>query len=96
MFAGNPRHAAVIGYGSGMSAMAMLTHSEVGPRGLPEEYAGLVTTTSFLYRYNSTSSNRNRGRAHRFYKFFLGKDVMKSAPRCCSRSSSSRLTSRCS
>ena len=52
-----------------------------GPGGVPEEYAGLVTTTSFLYRYNSTSSNRNRGRAHRFYKFFLDKDVMQSATR---------------
>jgi spermidine synthase len=29
MFAENPRRAAVIGYGSGMSAMAMLTHPEI-------------------------------------------------------------------
>lgn len=52
-----------------------------GPRGLPEEYAGLLTTTSFLYRYKSTSSNRNRGRAHQVFKLFLDHDVMKSAPR---------------
>ena len=52
-----------------------------GPLGLPEEYAGVLTTTSFLYRYNSTASNRNRARAHAFYKIFLGRDVMKSSPR---------------
>ena len=52
-----------------------------GPNGLAEEYAGLVTTTSFLFRYNSTGSNRNRGRAHRYYKFFLDRDVMKSFTR---------------
>lgn len=52
-----------------------------GPGGLPEEYAGILTTTSFLYRYKSTSSNRNRGRAHQVFKLFLDHDVMKLAPR---------------
>jgi hypothetical protein len=52
-----------------------------GPLGLPEEYAGVLTTTSFLFRYNSTASNRNRARAHAFYKIFLGRDVMRSSPR---------------
>ena len=52
-----------------------------GPNGLPEEYAGLVTTTSWMTRYYSTSSNRNRGRAYQYYKFFLDHDVFKSGSR---------------
>lgn len=52
-----------------------------GPAGLPEEYAGVLTTNAFLYRYGSGSTNRNRGRAHQFLTMFRGIDVMKSAAR---------------
>ncbi|MCA9539267.1 MAG: hypothetical protein KC620_10300 [Myxococcales bacterium] len=52
-----------------------------GPDGLPEEYAGLVTTNAFLYRYRSSSTNRNRGRAYHFQVMFRGLDVMKAAAR---------------
>lgn len=52
-----------------------------GPAGLPEEYAGLLTTNAFLYRYRSSSTNRNRARAHHFLRLFRGIDVMKSAAR---------------
>lgn len=52
-----------------------------GPAGLPEEYAGLLTTNAFLYRYGSGSTNRNRGRAHQYLTMFRGLDVMKSAAR---------------
>ena len=52
-----------------------------GPDGLPEEYAGILTTNAFLDRYGSTSTNRNRGRAYHFYKYFRGIDVMQSAVR---------------
>ncbi|MCB9551048.1 MAG: hypothetical protein H6705_04025 [Myxococcales bacterium] len=52
-----------------------------GPAGLPEEYAGLLTTNAFLYRYGSSSTNRNRARAHHTLKLFRGIDVMKSAAR---------------
>lgn len=45
------------------------------------EYAGVLTTTSFLFRYPNTETNRNRKRARYFYQHFLGFDIMQSAPR---------------
>lgn len=45
------------------------------------EYAGILTTTAFLYRYPDTGSNRNRKRARYFYKHFLGFDIMKDSVR---------------
>jgi hypothetical protein len=45
------------------------------------EYAGVLTTTSFLYRYPNTETNRNRKRSRYFYKFFQGFDILKSAQR---------------
>jgi len=48
MFAGNPRHAAVIGYGSGMSAMAMLTHSEVESLDVIEIERGVINASRYF------------------------------------------------
>ena len=45
------------------------------------EYAGVLTTTSFLFRYPNTETNRNRKRARYFYQYFLGYDIMQSVPR---------------
>lgn len=52
-----------------------------GPNGLPEEYAGVVSTTSWMTRYYSTSSNRNRGRAYQYAKMFLDHDIFQSGSR---------------
>lgn len=49
--------------------------------GAPGEYAGILTTTSFQYRYPNTGTNRNRKRARYFYKLFLNYDIMKTAQR---------------
>ena len=43
-------------------------------------HAGILTTPQFLHRYPSTDTNRNRARARRFFKLFLGFDIMTSAP----------------
>ncbi|MBT9560916.1 MAG: hypothetical protein IV100_33130, partial [Myxococcales bacterium] len=45
------------------------------------EYAGILTTSSFLLRYPSSPTNFNRKRARFTYKYFLAFDIMKSAPR---------------
>jgi len=44
-------------------------------------HSGLLTMPAFLQRYPSTATNRNRARARWTYKFFLGVDIEKSAPR---------------
>ena len=44
-------------------------------------HAGILNTTSFLYRYPSTATNRNRARSRWTYYHFLGLDVEKSASR---------------
>lgn len=54
---------------------------EVALPAINGEYAGVLTTTAFLYRYPDTGSNRNRKRARYFYKYFLGFDVMKDSVR---------------
>ena len=44
-------------------------------------HAGILNTTSFLLRYPTTATNRNRARARWTYYHFLGHDVEKSASR---------------
>ena len=44
-------------------------------------HAGILNTTSFLGRYPTTATNRNRARARWTYYHFLGLDVEKSASR---------------
>ncbi|MCS6912092.1 MAG: hypothetical protein RMK29_07080 [Myxococcales bacterium] len=45
------------------------------------EYAGVLTTTSFLFRYPNTETNRNRKRARYLLQYFLGQDLMQAAQR---------------
>ena len=51
--------------------------------GLPTDYphAGILNTTSFLLRYPTTATNRNRARSRWTYYHFLGLDIEKSASR---------------
>ena len=44
-------------------------------------HAGVLNTHSFLNRYPTTDTNRNRARARWTYYHFLGVDIEKSAPR---------------
>ena len=44
-------------------------------------HAGILNTTSFLYRYPTTATNRNRARSRWSYYHFLGLDIEKSASR---------------
>ena len=55
----------------------------IDPGSLRTDYphAGVLNTTSFLLRYPTTATNRNRARARWTYYHFLGVDVEKSAPR---------------
>ena len=55
----------------------------IDPGSLSTNYphAGILNTTSFLQRYPSTATNRNRARARWTYYHFLGLDVEKSASR---------------
>ena len=46
-----------------------------------QPHAGIVTTTTFMNRYPTTDTNRNRHRAAIFYLYFLGTDVLKLADR---------------
>ena len=43
-------------------------------------HAGILNTTSFLRRYPTTPTNRNRARARWAYLHFLGVDIQNSAP----------------
>jgi hypothetical protein len=54
---------------------------QVNERSGPGEYAGILTSTSFLARYPNTPTNFNRKRARFVYKYFLNFDIMKIAPR---------------
>lgn len=45
------------------------------------EYAGLLTTNSYIRRYPNTCTNHNRKLARYTYRFFLDFDIMKNAPR---------------
>ena len=55
----------------------------VDPGNLATNYphAGILNTTTFLLRYPTTATNRNRARSRWTYYHFLGVDVEKSAPR---------------
>ena len=52
-----------------------------GPLWTDYPHAGILNTTSFLQRYPSTATNRNRARSRWTYYHFLGVDVEKSASR---------------
>ena len=52
-----------------------------GPLRTNYPHAGLLNTTSFLLRYPTTATNRNRARSRWTYYHFLGLDIEKSAPR---------------
>ena len=52
-----------------------------GPLLTDYPHAGILNTTSFLNRYPTTATNRNRARARWTYYHFLGLDVEKSASR---------------
>ena len=52
-----------------------------GPLITDYPHAGILNTTSFLQRYPSTATNRNRARSRWTYYHFLGLDVEKSASR---------------
>lgn len=45
------------------------------------EYAGVITTPSFLYVVTGASTNRNRRRARYVYQWFLNHDIMRTASR---------------
>jgi hypothetical protein len=49
--------------------------------------AGVLTSISFLNRWTTTPTNRNRGRARRVFKFFLATDILKIADRPIDQSS---------
>ena len=55
----------------------------VAPGDLATDYphAGVLSTTSYLIRYPTTATNRNRARSRWTYYHFLGLDIEKSAPR---------------
>ena len=55
----------------------------LNPGSLRTDYphAGILNTTSFLLRYPSTATNRNRARSRWTYYHFLGLDIEKSASR---------------
>ena len=52
-----------------------------GPLLTDYPHAGILNTTSFLQRYPSTATNRNRARSRWTYYHFLGLDIEKSASR---------------
>lgn len=49
--------------------------------GVAIPHAGMLSTPSFLNRWQTTATNRNRARARRVYQFFLATDVLKIAVR---------------
>ncbi len=46
-----------------------------------QPHAGVLTTVTFLNRYPTTDTNRNRHRSAIFYRYFLATDVLKLADR---------------
>ena len=52
-----------------------------GPLATNYPHAGILNTTSFLRRYPTTATNRNRARSRWTYYHFLGLDIEKSASR---------------
>ena len=49
--------------------------------GVAIPHAGMLTTPSFLNRWQTTPTNRNRARSRRVFQFFLATDVLKIAER---------------
>ncbi len=49
--------------------------------GVAVPHAGILSTPSFLNRWQTTPTNRNRARSRRVYSFFLATDVLKIAER---------------
>jgi Protein of unknown function (DUF1588) len=49
--------------------------------GVAIPHAGMLSTPSFLNRWQTTATNRNRARARRVFQFFLATDVLKIAER---------------
>ena len=70
------------GYESVYDAAVMATRV-TDPGNLSTDYphAGVLNTTSFLFRYPTTATNRNRARARWTYYHFLGVDIENSASR---------------
>ena len=62
---------------------ALLATRVLDPGSLHTDYphAGVLNTTSFLFRYPTTATNRNRARARWTYYHFLGVDIENSASR---------------
>ena len=52
-----------------------------GPLSTVYPHTGILNTTSFLFRYPTTATNRNRARARWTYYHFLGVDIENSASR---------------
>ena len=52
-----------------------------GPLSTVYPHTGVLNTTSFLFRYPTTATNRNRARARWTYYHFLGVDIENSASR---------------
>jgi hypothetical protein len=50
-------------------------------KGIEIPHAGVLSTPAFLNRWQTTETNRNRGRARRLFLFFLATDVLKLAER---------------
>jgi hypothetical protein len=59
----------------------LLEAQVVNGNGVSIPHAGVLSTPSFLNRWPTTPTNRNRGRARRVYRFFLATDVLKIAER---------------
>lgn len=49
--------------------------------GVAIPHAGVLTTISFLNRWNTTPTNRNRARSRRVFQFFLATDLLRLAER---------------
>lgn len=76
------------GYNNGYVPIDELHSTEVDPPYVKTfsdyvevPHAGVLSTQSWLARYPSTDTNRNRARARWTYFHFLGVDIEKSAPR---------------
>ena len=70
------------GYKSEFDRLTAADHIlDPGPLITEYPHAGILNTASFLYRYPTTATNRNRARSRWTYYHFLGLDIEKSASR---------------
>ena len=60
---------------------AKITLGATGATMRPVPHAGVMSMPAFLNRWQTSPTNRNRGRARRVYQFFLATDVLKLAER---------------